>query len=154
MTEQEIKEYEYNFKRDVLRLFGEWKLHGKIIIPTDFDDTICPWKFNDQKACDKIIELLVDCINVGAYVIIHTACNPDRFKDIEGYCKKKGLNISEINNNPINLPYGNHKKPYGNWFIDDRAGLFYATKVLAEAMYMMRAKQWSERLDYPGASGF
>lgn len=124
----------------IKRLSKEWEEHGKIIIAVDFDDTISPWKLNDQKECDKIISALRDCKNVGAFISIFTACKEDRYEEIRKYCLSKELKIDSINQNPIELPYGNQNKIYANIFIDDRAGLNEALAILLESMYRQRAK--------------
>jgi hypothetical protein len=140
--------------RETQRLLEEWQQHGKIIIASDFDDTIRPWRFNTQAYCDSVIHLLSECKLVGAYIIIYTACKEERFDEIRAYCKDKGLEIDAINKNPIELPYGNHAKPYANIFLDDRAGLDSTFKTLSEAMYEMRAYNAGKRLDNEGSTEF
>lgn len=117
----------------IRRLLSEWKEHKKIIIAVDYDDTIFPWKFNDQEQCDKVIKELILCRNTGAYITIFTCSNVDRFQEIKDYCASKGLVIDSINENPIKLPYGNVNKIYANIFIDDRAGLNESLEVLTTA---------------------
>lgn len=117
----------------VKRLYDEWSLHDKIVIGVDFDDTISPWKLADQKDCDEVIRQLRFAKSTGAYITIFTACDPDRYDYIKDYCKEKGLEVDSINENPIQLVYGNNKKIYANIFIDDRAGLNEALHILAEA---------------------
>lgn len=131
------------------RLVSEWNQHGKIVIAVDYDDTISPWKFNDEedlKKFDKIIKLLKDCRYTGAYISIFTSCNEDRYSEIEKYCESKGLKIDSINRTPINLPYGNNSKIYANIFLDDRAGLDESLMILENAMYFRRGEM--EREDH------
>jgi len=123
----------------IKRLVEEWNLHGKIIVAVDFDDTICPWKLTNQQKCDKVIELLKEARRVGAYIVIFTACKQNRYEEIRKYCDSKDLHIDTINQNPIDLPYGNQNKIYANIFLDDRAGLDQALDTLQEAMYRQRA---------------
>lgn len=130
----------------IKRLTQEWQLHGKVIIAVDFDDTISPWKFNSDEDKDfykELISLLKECKNVGAYIVVFTACSPDRYEEIKSYCKKSGLEIDDINNVPINLPYGNGRKLYANIFVDDRAGINEAIEILRESMYLTRAYKHS-----------
>lgn len=110
------------------RLEQEWKQHGKIIIACDYDDTISPWKMKgfDPK---RVIEVLKVAKQTGAYIVIFTSCNEERYQEIEEYCNSQGLEIDAINKTPINLPYGNNSKIYANIFIDDRAGLNEALNV-------------------------
>lgn len=136
------------------RLLEEWKQHSKIVVGVDVDDTIKPWRTSTQEECDKVIRDLINAKDVGAYITIFTACNEDRFEEIKTYCKEKGLEIDSINQNPIELPYGNQNKIYANIFIDDRAGLQESLECLNEAMYRMRAYKAGKRLDNPGSTEF
>lgn len=115
------------------RLVNEWLEHSKIIIAVDFDDTIFPWRARNAGQCESTINLLKWCKTIGAYIMIHTCSDPDRYNEITEYCKKHGLIIDSINKNPIELPYGNSGKPYYNWQLCDRSGLSYAENVLREA---------------------
>lgn len=115
------------------RLVNEWLEHDKIIIAVDYDDTIFPWKSSTQGQCDSRINLIKWCKTIGAYIMIHTCSDPDRYEEITVYCKSHGLEIDSINKNPIELPYGNSGKPYYNWQLCDRSGLSYAVEVLREA---------------------
>jgi hypothetical protein len=56
---------------------------------------------------------------------------------------KVNLKIDSINQNPINLPYGNSSKIYANIFLDDRAGLNESLDRLYRVMYMIRGKKAS-----------
>jgi hypothetical protein len=126
------------------RLYEEWKIHGKIICGVDFDDTISPWKFRDEeglKFIDKTIQLLRVAKQTGAYIVIFTACAPDRHDEIKYYCNEVGLEIDAINSNPIDLPYGKHGKIFANIFVDDRAGINEALEILEEVMYKVRSDQ-------------
>lgn len=127
------------------RLVNEWREHGKIIIGVDFDDTISPWKMTDFDF-DKVIDILIKAKETGSYIVIFTACSPERFPEIKGYCSSKGLEIDSINENPIPLPYGHHKKIFANIFIDDRGGINEALNILEFAMYKIRGSK--ERLMY------
>jgi hypothetical protein len=121
------------------RLLEEWKQHSKIVIAVDFDDTISIWRkdFNKEDIY-RTIELLKKAYVTGAHIVIFTVCNTERYEDIEKYCNEIGINISSINKNPINLPYGMNGKIYANIFLDDRAGLTQALDILEEAMYNYR----------------
>lgn len=132
--------------RYVDRLTDEWRQHGKIIIGVDFDDTISDWKMKDYKTYSAVIELLKLAKQTGAYIVIFSACAPDRHDYIRQYCKDNGLDIDAINENPINLPYGQHGKIYANIFLDDRAGLFEAVATLEESMYKIRSERSTQNL--------
>ena len=107
------------------RLVTEWEQHGKIIIACDYDDTISPWKTAKF---------------TGAYLVIFTACDTQRYDEIKSYCKSKDLEIDSINQTPIDLPYGKNGKVYANIFIDDRAGLNESLNILESATYIIRGK--------------
>lgn len=134
------------------RLFEEWKQHGKIIIALDYDDTISPWKLEGFSP-DPVINAVREAQKTGAYVLIHTSCDPDRFEEIKEYCNSVGIKIDAINSNPISIPFGNAtaSKPYANIYLDDRAGLTEAREILVNAMYKYRGwlKQ-NENLDDVG----
>ena len=122
------------------RLEQEWDQYGKIIIACDYDDTISPWKMKgfDPK---RVIEVLKLAKQTGAFIVIFTSCNSERYHEIIEYCKTQGLEIDAINETPIDLPYGNDKKIYANVFIDDRAGINEALNILEFAMYRIRGKK-------------
>ncbi len=120
-------------KKDIERLVKEWIEHGKIVLAVDYDDTLFHWKYNSKEDCDKVMELVKWCKTIGAYIMIHTASNESRYSEITEYCISKGLFIDSINQNPIELPYGNEGKPYYNWQLCDRSGLDYAYTVLEGA---------------------
>lgn len=129
------------------RLETEWDQHGKIIIAVDYDDTISPWKMRgfDPK---RTIEVLKVAKETGAYLVIFTACNEDRYQEIMDYCQSQGLDVDSINKTPIDLPYGNGTKIYANIFIDDRAGLNEALNILEMATYRIRGKRKNNFFDF------
>jgi thiol-disulfide isomerase/thioredoxin len=129
------------------RLVKEWTEHGKIIIAVDFDDTISPWKMTDFDF-SKVIDILIKAKQTGAYIVIFTACSSERFNEIRNYCSSKGLEIDSINENPIPLPYGQHRKIYANIFIDDRAGLNESLNILEFAMYKIRGSKERPMYDF------
>lgn len=125
------------------RLESEWEQHGKIIIGVDYDDTISPWKMNDFDF-ESVIKILKVAKETGAYIVIFTSCNEERYPEIISYCQSKGLEIDRINETPIELQYGNRSKIYANIFIDDRAGLLESLDILEMSMYRIRGKRASK----------
>lgn len=119
------------------RLEREWKQYGKIIIAVDFDDTISPWKLEGFDPTETIDILKIAC-EVGAYIAIFSACNPDRYDDIRSYCHEIGLQVDSINKTPIDLPYGKNGKIYANIYVDDRGGINEALRILELAAYRVR----------------
>lgn len=133
----------------VKRLFEEWKKHGKIIIAVDFDDTICMWNPHFNKPdIERVIKLIKQAYLTGAYIVIFTASDIDRYPEIQKYCDELQIPISAINTNPIDLPYGKNGKIYANIFLDDRAGLIESCNILEEALYQVRSyQQTTKHLD-------
>jgi len=129
------------------RLEEEWRMHGKIIIACDYDDTISPWKMHNSDF-KRVFDVLKTAKATGAYVVIFTACKPERYDEITKYCQENGLEIDGINKTPIELPYGNDKKIYANVFIDDRAGLNEALNILEMAMYRIRGSKFHGSFDF------
>jgi hypothetical protein len=129
------------------RLEEEWRQHGKIIIACDYDDTISPWKMKNWDP-SRTIEVLKLAKQTGAYIVIFTACNPQRYEEIKSHCNSIGLQIDSINETPIDLPYGKDKKIYANIFIDDRAGLNEALNILEFAMYRIRGSRQVGTFDF------
>lgn len=118
------------------RLFKEWMAYGKIVLSIDFDDTIYPWGFlgNDTDRA-KAIRLVKEASQVGAYIVIFTASDKNRYNEIIKYCKLLGISIDTINQNPIDLPYGNNGgKIFYNHNLCDRSGLKNSLKILEKAM--------------------
>jgi len=115
------------------RLKREWDKHKKIIIGCDFDDTIRHWNLENFDAA-KTIEVLKAAKAIGAYIVIFTATHSERYLEITKYCQSIGLDIDCINENPIDLPYGNSRKIYANIFIDDRAGLNESLNILSHVI--------------------
>lgn len=125
------------------RLLSEWRTHGKIIVASDFDSTISYWfTLENHDDIDYAIKVLKLCKEVGCYLTIFTACNPDRYDAIKQHCKRVGLPIDSINQTPIKLEYGNNGKVYANVFIDDRMLAFRESlEQLEEVAFMMRAEK-------------
>lgn len=140
------------------RLYQEWKQYGKIIIAVDFDDTISPWKFKDKEdleKLDRIIQTLRVAYETGAYIVINTSCNQDRYEEIQNYCEKVKLPINTINKTPFDLPYGKPgSKVYANILLDDRAGLDEALEMLNTAMYKVRGDKAKHLTDGEGVSPY
>lgn len=89
----------------VLRLSKEWLEHDKIVIAVDYDSTIFPWHtIDNQEDMSKVITILKKAYNLGAYIIVNTCSNHDRYSEIKDYCKSINLPIDGINTNAIELP--------------------------------------------------
>jgi len=129
--------YDPNIERHIARLHREWQEHKNIILACDFDDTLSPWKFTDFDY-EEVFKLIREAKEIGALVVIFTACKPERYAYIKQYCENHGFEISSINQNPIELPYGNERKIYYNHLLDDRSGLMQAMTILSIAMMRLK----------------
>ena len=132
------------FKTDVAvhRLFNEWKKHPKLIIACDFDETV----FDTHKRNtdhSMVLAILKKCKEVGFYVTLWTASNVERYPMMKEFMKENGIEIDGINENVIELPYGNNKKIYANIFLDDRAGLGQAYTTLATVLHLIEIENQS-----------
>ncbi len=124
------------------RLVNEWRTHKKIVIALDFDSTIYPYhNLENQKDIDRTIQLVQLAHNVGAYIVIFTASVEERWEFIQQYCDSIKIPVSSINKNPIDLPFGNTGKVYGNIFLDDRGGLTQALDILEGAIDEMQKEK-------------
>lgn len=124
------------------RLIREWRQYGKIIIAVDYDSTIAYWPtIENQEDIEETIKTLQVANQTGAYIVINTACKPDRFENIQRHCEQVKLPINGINTPPIPTEFGNSTKLYANIFLDDRAGLKESLQILSDAMYVIRGEQ-------------
>lgn len=104
------------------RLHEEYRKYGKIIVATDFDDTIFDYHKKGY-TYTNVIALLKECQDLGFYICIFTGTPKEKYDEVRSYCKEIGLNISTINTNPFPMCFGNDGKMYYNILLDDRAGL-------------------------------
>jgi hypothetical protein len=121
----------------IKRLYKQWKKRD-LIIAVDFDDTLKPFRFQSEKKCLKIINLLKKCQQLGAHIIIFTASDPRRFTMMRSYCERHKLIISGINENAIELPFGNDGKIFYNILLDDRTGLTQAYYTLLITYWLIK----------------
>lgn len=116
------------------RLLKEWIRHEKIVLSVDYDDTLFPYDaFGNNKDVVKTVKSVLKAQKLGAYVVIFTATNPERYNEILKYCKDLGIVVDSINRNPIDLPYGKDGKIYYNINLCDRSGLREALTILNKA---------------------
>ena len=113
----------------VKRLHREYKKHPKLVVAVDFDDTAYDFHQQGEEHL-RVLQVLRQCNELGFYVVIWTASAPERFEFMKEYMQQHQVHISSINENPIKLPFGNHKKIYYNILLDDRAGLGQALDAL------------------------
>lgn len=118
-----------NNENCVERLIAEWRKHPRLIVALDYDDTVFDWRSvgSDHKV---VLDLIRECQKLNFYIVMWTASDPARFPFIQEFMRNAGIDVSSINENPIELPFGNHKKIYYNILLDDRAGLSASVKIL------------------------
>jgi len=116
------------------RLFEEWCKYEKIVLAVDYDDTLFPWDtFKNSRDRERTIRLVLKAQKLGAYIVIFTASDKERYDEIIKYCKNLGIVVDAINQNPIDLPYGNSGKIFYNHNLCDKSGLRGAIKILKKA---------------------
>ena len=129
-------------ERCVERLLLEWRKHPRLICCVDFDDTAFDW--HDTGNSHKVVlDLIRECQKLNFYIVMWTASDPERFPFIQEFMRNAGIDIASINENPIELPFGNHKKIYYNILLDDRAGLGASVAILQETI--RRIKEETEQ---------
>ena len=91
--------------RCVSRLLDVYAKHGSIIIATDYDDTLAP--FRDQTdTYPRTHALMRRCKALGFKIILFTAGEPERYPTMIQYMTDLGFAPDSVNENPIPLNYG------------------------------------------------
>jgi hypothetical protein len=116
-----MRDFYLNDNNVVNRLVEEWNKYGKIIIAYDFDNTVYDYN-NKGYTYNYVIELLQECSELGAYYVVFTSCEEDKFSFIKEYLKEKKIPFDKINENIDMIPFKG-RKIYYNILLDDRAGL-------------------------------
>jgi hypothetical protein len=114
----------------ISRLLNKWEKEKKIIIGIEYQDLIPSPQGKPNDA--EIISLLRKCQDEGAYLVLFTVEPTDRYPNLLNQCKLRGLTISSINTNLIDLPVGS--KVYVDILLDNHAGLSEAFNILEEAL--------------------
>lgn len=122
----------------IQRLVNEWTEHRKIIIAYDFDDTVYDYHDRGSKY-NQVIELLQQAKEYGAYFIVFTSCNEEKYDFIHEYLTSNNIPYDTINENMPFIPF-NGRKVYYNILLDDRAGLASAYNTLNAALQIMQSK--------------
>ncbi len=124
----------------VERLAKEWRKHGQLIVAVDFDDTIFGFH-NPTDTHPRVLALLKEVSDMGCLIAIYTASTPERWPMMRAFVEEHGIKVASINENPIKLPYGVWGKIYYNVFLDERAGLPSAYRVLKAAAAEIKKDQ-------------
>lgn len=130
--------YYMNHVHVASRLFKEWNEHGQLIIAYDFDNTVFDYH-GEGHNYDEVVKLLRQCKEVGAYLIVFTAAEEERYDQIGRFLSDLDIPYDAINENMPGLPFKG-RKIYYNVLLDDRAGLESAYQALKTAM-RLRAKK-------------
>lgn len=120
----------------IQRLYNEWEKHPKLLIACDFDETIFDFHKKGTNH-EMVIALLKKCNELGFYVSLFTASKPERYDFMRRHMTELGVKIDAINENVIELKYGNNGKIYYNILLDDRAGLGQAYTILSSVIEMI-----------------
>ena len=140
-----------NQKNAVERLLNEYKKHKRLVVAVDFDDTVFDYHGGGENH-GKVLQLLRDCKKHNFYLVVWTASDPSRFHEMRVFLSDRGIHVDSINENPIPLPFGNHKKIYYNILLDDRAGLKSAVDTLETLLFLIDNEPKPEYSEKQGSS--
>ncbi len=111
------------------RLLTEYRLHKRLIVAFDFDDTV--YDFHKKgREYSQVIDLLKRCQEVGFHLTLLTDLYEGKKEAIHDFYTKTGITPDLVNDTPAFLPFGHCGKPYYNILLDDRAGLSGAYNLL------------------------
>lgn len=119
------------------RLVEEWKEHGQLVIAYDFDNTVFDYHKKGH-TYEFIIELLRECKELNAHLMVYTARHDDELEFVKKYLNENNIPFDSINETPDFLPFENGKKLYYNILLDDRAGLNSAYYCLFHAKNIIK----------------
>ncbi len=122
----------------VERLYTEYTKHKRLIVAVDFDSTVYPWK--TESSHEQVLTLVKKCSDLGFYIVIFSASDAGRYQFMGDFLNSKGIKVSSINKNPIDLPYGNNGKIYYNLLLDDRSGLGQSVEILNKTLDLIENK--------------
>lgn len=123
----------------VNRLVREWREHGKLIIAYDYDNTVYDYH-NKGYVFEDVIKLLRECKDYGAYLVVYSVSNEERYSEMESYLTNNDIPFDSINKQPDLLPF-NGIKLYYNILLDDRAGLSSAYQNLKDALEIVKGSK-------------
>jgi hydroxymethylpyrimidine pyrophosphatase-like HAD family hydrolase len=115
------------------RLLEEYKKYGKLVIATDFDDTLYDYHKKDY-SYESVISLLKRCRALDFYICVFTGTPKEKWDEIDSYMKEIGVEYDAINKNAFPMCFGNDGKIYYNILLDDRAGLDSAYEILEKVV--------------------
>lgn len=122
------------------RLVEEWRKYNNLVIAYDFDNTVYDYH-NQGHRYDDVIELLRECKDFGAHLVVFTANDEDKHPPIIEFLRANNIPFDAINENPSFVPVQSSKKIYFNILLDDRAGLSSSYYCLKEALETMKKEK-------------
>lgn len=143
MTEESIVDEYLQPGANRERLLREYRLHGKLIVAYDFDNTVFDYHMNGG-TYDNIINLLNRCHKLGFYLIVFTCNHESKYEQIANYLNKSNIPYSSINENCPDIDFA-HNKIYYNILLDDRAGLISAYEDLKYVVEIAEKEKMEEQ---------
>lgn len=114
------------------KLIGIWRVHGKIVVGVDFDDTVFPFTSSKhvEDRCEiarNLLKELKEHISLCLYTVADEQSMVYKLHIMREY----GLVPDFVNESPVQ-PYGKTAKPFFNILLDDKAGLNETLEILTE----------------------
>lgn len=119
----------FDTSRCVDRLFTQYLKHGRLIVATDFDETVKDY-YQKGDTYPAVIGLLRRCTKLGFLIVVFSSSPRSRHDEIRAYMASIGVRCDGINENVINWHHGTEGKIYFNVLLDDKSGLFQAFEIL------------------------
>lgn len=120
----------FNDKGAAERLLQEFKKYKTLIVGFDFDNTIFDFHQNGGDY-SEVVELLRECRRLRFNLCLFTI--EDRMDWKYKECCRLGISPDYVNESPVVFENGGNK-PYFNIFLDDRAGLESAYRILKQVV--------------------
>ena len=124
----------------VERLMNEYRVHKKLIVAVDFDDTVFDFHHRGS-TYPAVLAALRRCTERGFHIVLFTCSAPDEYARQTAYLYAQGIAVTCINTNPVELPFGKWGKAYYNLLLDDRAGLHSALITLNEVLRLIELEE-------------
>ena len=133
--------YHANFYTN--RLATEWLKNGKIIIGCDLDDTIIPYNQEIKNNCKKMVDLILECQELGIIFLINTARSEKQLETAKQKVEELGIVVHGVNkmHDEWDKPYGINVKIYSNIFLDDRGGFWDSYWTLFHAYSIVKRER-------------
>lgn len=117
-----------------IRMLGEYKKHGSLVIGFDFDGTVHDYHKKGE-TYNQVMKLLSDLKHIGCRIVCWTAYKDHNY--VLKYFKDTGIECEEVNTDGITLPWKS-RKPFFNYLLDDRSGLTQQFNELSLLVYLVK----------------